>query len=303
MESTSAGSTPASALSDPNHPARRLIDEASLFADQSIRVSGWGDQAVVQANSVDGQHLVSLVEKALEIAPDDQDLLMAKSGALCLAMQFKTAEEVIDHVLSINPDHFDARQRKEHWEKWENLFLYPSWSTATSVLNPIMATDIHERKRSIQLVRDGLQIGIAIVCPAKSHEFAHSLENVPSKWIPMWSDTPYGAILAHYVVIQDDPSNPWKYEGFLPLNVPETTTPRTGFWLLQRMRRLSSCFIVLSDGERVLYNRRYVFPDTLRATLLTILDKMVRQSSGKDTASFTQACQWHMNNFDIKQVR
>jgi len=290
-------------LIDPNHAARQSIDEASLVADQSIRLSAYGDQVAMESNSADAMHLVSLIEKALEIAPDDLDLLVAKSGALCCALQFKTAEEVIDHVLSINPEHFEARQRKEHWQKWEHLFQYPSWSTAAKTLHPVMTAHLRHQ-HPVQLIRDGLQIGIAVVRSAQSHEFPNGLPNrTPSKWMPIWSDTPYGAIVAHYAVIEDNPADPWKGEGFLPTNVPDKTTPASGYWLLQRMCHISSCFIVLADGQNVLYNARYIFPDTLRSTLLAISDKMIRQSAKKDPMAFQKACQWHMNSFDMRRIR
>lgn len=290
-------------LLDPNHAARQFIDEASLIADRVVRLSAYGEGVVLETNSVDGMRLVSPIEKALEVAPNDLDLLVAKSGALCCAMQFKTAEEVIDHVLSMDPEHFEARQRKNHWHKWEHLFQYPSWSTAAKTLHPVMAAHF-EHQHAVQLIRDGLQIGIAIVRPAQSNEFPGGLTNrMPSKWVPIWSDTPHGAIVAHYTIIEDNPVEPWKGEAFLPINVPSEATPASGYWLLQRMCRVSSCFIILTDGENVLYNSRYTFPDTVRSTLLVISEKMARQSAGKDPMAFQQSCQWHMNNFDMKRIR
>jgi len=290
-------------LADPNHAARQLIDEASHIADQIIRVSMMGDRVAVSVNSVDAMQLVSAIEKALEKARDNLDLLVAESGALCCALQFKTAEEVIDHVLSINPEHFEARQRKEHWGKWEHLFQYPSWSTTVRTLHPVRAANLRH-EHPIQLVRDGLQIGIAVVRSAQSHEFPKGLSSrVPSKWEPVWSDTPYGSIVAHYMLIKDNPADPWRGESFLPTFVPSEVSPSSGYWLLQRMSHIPSCFIILADGHNVLYNTRYVFPDALRSTLQTISDKVVHQSARQDPIAFEKAYQWHVNNFDIRRIR
>jgi acyl carrier protein len=290
-------------LSDPSHPARRPIDEASSTADQTIRLSAIGDAVLSETNSAAAMQLVSAIERALEKEPDDLDLLVAKSGALCCAMQFKTAEDVIDHILSIDPEHFEARQRKDYWLEWEHLFQYPSWSTAAKTLDPVMSARF-QHQHVVQLIRDGLQIGIAIVRPAQSREFPMGLSNrTPCKWVPIWSDTPYGAIVAHYAVIEDNPADPWKGESFLPTGVPEKATPASGYWLLQRMCHASSCFIILTDGHNVLYNSRYVFPDTLRSTLSAISDKMESQSARHDSRAFQQASQWHMNNFDMRRVR
>jgi acyl carrier protein len=286
-------------LADPNHPARQFIDEATRIADTVVQLN----VNLMETNSISSMQLVSAIERALEKEPEDPDLLVAKSGALCCAMQFKTAEEVIDHVLSIDPEHFESRQRKEFWQKWEHVFQFPPWSPAAKTLHPVMSEHF-QHQHSIQLIRDGLQIGIAVARPAQSREFPGGLpDRTPSRWVPIWSDTPYGAIVAHYTVIEDNPADPWKGEAFLPVSIPDETTSASGYWMLQRMCRINSCFIILTDGHNILYNNRYIFPDTLKSTLLEISDKMIRQSAKKDTEAFQKACQWHMNNFDMRRVR
>lgn len=290
-------------LADPNHPARQFIDEASRIADRTVRLEWFGDREVLQTNTVDAAQLISAIEEALGKSPNDLDLLLAKSGAYCCALQYKTAEEVIDHILSVDPEHFDARQRKDHWEDWGHLFQFPSWSATATTLHAVMVGHL-QAERTVQLVRDGLQIGIAIVRPARRAEFPEGLSGrIPSKWEPIWSDTPYGSIVAHYVVIVDNPADPWRGESFLPTFTPEEASPISGYWLLQRLRRVGSCFIVLADGKDVLYNVRYVFPNNVASTLQTIADNVVRQSSMRDVAAFQKASQWHMNNFDMSRIR
>ncbi|MDH5362739.1 MAG: hypothetical protein OEW84_05450 [Aigarchaeota archaeon] len=158
-------------LADPSHIARQEIDEASHIADQAIRLAVAGEHTLMQSNSADAMRIVSAIEKALEKSPDDLELLVAKSGALCCGLQFKTAEEVIDQVLSINPEHFEARQRKDHWEKWTHLFSYPSWSDTATTLHPVIAAHLRYGQ-VVQIVRDGLQAGIAVVRPAQRQQFS-----------------------------------------------------------------------------------------------------------------------------------
>lgn len=294
---------PGLGLADPHHPARQFIDEASRIADRTVRLDWIGDREVLQTNTVDASQLLSAIREALGKTPDNVDLLLAKSGALCCGLQYKSAEEVIDQILAVDPEQFDARQRKDHWEDWGHLFQFPSWSTDAATLHPIMVGHL-QNERSVQLVRDGLQIGIAIVRSARRAEFPQGLSSgIPSKWEPIWSDTPYGSIVAHYVLIADHPTDPWRGESFLPTFTPEKTSPTSGYWLLQRLRRVGSCFIVLADGRDVLYNVRYVFPDNIASTLQTIADKTARQTTERDAAAFQKASQWHMNNFDMNLIQ
>jgi acyl carrier protein len=290
-------------LADPRHGARQWIDEAAKTADDAIKLTAAGDGSLLETNSTDAMRLVSAIEKALEKSPDDLDLLVAKSGALCCAAQFKTAEEILDRVLAINPEHFEARMRKDHWERWQHLFQYPPWTEAARTLHPVMSAHLAHEHR-MQIVRDRLQVGIAVVTSVQSQDFPQGLSNtMRSKWEPVWSDTPYGAIVAHYVLVEDNPADPYKPEAFLPAFVPDEVAPQSGYWLLQRLSHLGSCFIVLAEGDEVLYNRRYLFPEALQSTLRSIVEKMVRKAARKDPAAFQQACQWHMENFDMKRIR
>ena len=286
-------------LADPQHPSRQWIDKAARAADTAMTVS----VGVFQTNTVDAQHVIADIDKALEVSPDDPDLLVAKSGALCCALQFKTAEEFIDRVLSIDATHFEARQRKDHWEKWPHLFQYPAWSQSHTALHPVMA-DRLRLQDALQIVRDGLQIGIAVVKPVPISQFPRGLtSSMRSAWEPLLSETPFGPIFAHYLIIEDDPADPFKGEAFLSTFVPTEMSASSGYWLIQRMKALSSCFLVIVDGPRVLYNRRCVFPDSLRSKLAAIARTTAERRAKVDLAAFTNACQWHMQHFDMRNIR
>ncbi len=289
-------------LADPSHVARQWIDEASNIADHIIGFSVFGSGTIREVNSVDAMRLVAAIEKAIEKSPDDLDLLVAKSGALCHALQFKTAEETIDHVLTVDPEHFEARMRKNNWSKWEHVFAYPSWSEKATLLHPLMAAHL-QQTHSVQIVRDGLQMGIAVVREVPPQEFPMGLSpRMRSKWEAVWSDTPHVAVVAHYLMIEDDPANPWKAEGFLQTFVPEETIPEAGYWLLQRLSNLASIFIIIVEGPKVLFNKRYVFPEELRATLQSISQKAAQKSARKNVTAFQNAMQWHMQHFDMRRL-
>lgn len=289
-------------LTDPSHPARVWIDEASKIADNVITFSLAGNSTLTKINGSEATHLVSAIDKALEKSPDDINLLLAKSGALCCASQFATAEDVIDQVLSINQEHFEARMRKDNWEKWNHLFIYKPWSLTATTLQPGMAARLNAPHK-IQTVRDGLQISIAVVVPVQTQEFPDGLSSgMRSKWEPMLSDTPHGTIVAHYLLVEDNPSSPYKSEGFLPTFFPNEVNPSSGYWLLQRMSNINSCFLVLTDGHKVLYNNRYVFPAALRSTLCSISQKISKKTAKEDLTAFQKAIEWYQEHIDIKSV-
>jgi len=292
-------------LADPNHPARQLIDNASRHADNAIKLSVFSDGSwMSEGNTIDVLPLVSIIDDALKIAHDDLDLMVAKSGALCCAMQFKSAEDEIDKVLSINPQHFEAMQRKAYWKEWRPLFQYPSWSVSNKILHPIMEYGKNEAGLSIQLIRDGLQIGIAIIVPARRQDFPKGISNsINSKWEPIWADTPHGSLVAHYTVVKDSPVDPWRQECFLAISHKKDVSPADGYWLIQRLRHSGSCFIVLSDGNEVLYNSRYIFPNSLKSNLQLIADKYEKKSTKEQSPTeFSKAQEWHMNHFDMGKI-
>ena len=285
------------------HPAQPTIDQAARAADRFIHLTALtGGQAMLEVNSQDAAEVVALIDEALAVTPEDVDLLVAKSGALRCAMQFKTAEEVLDQALGLAPDHFEARMSKAHWDTWKHPFQFPSWSRETTALHPLMAQKLQDT-HTVQLVRDGLQLGITIVRPASARDFPSGLSNSMScKWVPVWSDTPYGPILAHYLIVYDDPVNPYKGEGFMSLKLEREYHPEANYWLLQRLCTSDSCYLALADGARVLFNVRYTFPAELKSKLADILRKRQRLTTELDSATFLQACQWHMNHFDMGNV-
>lgn len=290
-------------LTDPTHPARVWIAEASKIADNVITFSGVENSILTHIKGKEATNLVSTIEKAIETVSDDIDLLIAKSGALCCASRNTTAENVIDQVLSINPKHFEARMRKDHWEKWLHLFSYPSWSHLDTAINMQMAARLQSSHR-MRIVRDGLQISIAIVVPVQTKEFPDGLSSgMRSKWEPKLCDTPYGTIVAHYLLVEDNPSSPYKSEGFLPTFLPNEVNPNSGYWLLQRLSNINSCFLVLTDGHKVLYNNRYVFSAELRSTLRSISQKIVKKSTKEDLAAYQKAIEWYQEHIDINSVQ
>jgi hypothetical protein len=279
-----------------------LIAEASKLADETVNVSRAADGFVVQTDTMSGARLVEILDSALALSPGDPDLLIAKSDALAFAMQFKTAEDVLDEVLARDPANFEARTRKDHWGEWTSAFTLPAWSEAATVLAPAMIDDLR-KARSVQLVRTGVRAAIAVVRPVQAAEMAPGLGNqTRSMWEPVWSQTPTGAVLAHYVVVEDDPANPYRAEGFLPLYHSEQALRVGGYWLVRQLADADGCFIVVADGDRVLHNRWFAFPAHVKAHLTAMAAHLDTASVAGDAAAFQQGCQWHSSTYDMDQI-
>ena len=292
----------ASVATTPTESLEDIIAEASRVAQKGIAVVRTADGSIVQSDSMTAAKLVEVLDKALALSPDDPDLMIAKSDGLALAMQFKGAEDILDELLARSPDNFEARTRKEHWGEWSSAFTLPEWSPATTSLPPAMAEDL-AAGRSVQAVRSGVKAVIAIVRPVPAGEMAPGLGNqTRSMWEPVWSQTPSGSVFAHYVVVEDDPSSPYRAEGFLPLYRSEQAVRAGGYWLVRQLANADGCFIVLADGSRVLHNRWFAFPAHVKAHLVAMAGELDTTSPAPDPAAFGQAVQWHSNTFDMDQI-
>jgi hypothetical protein len=294
---------PGLGLAAPDHPARKRIDDAARFADRMVELFVVGEAMQMRINKAQALRLVTVIEKAVSRAPRDADLLVAKAAALSCAGQQPAAQEAIEGALKLDPSHFEAQQRKRHGLNWLHLFNFPVWTENSRTLPAAMEALFH-RNETVQLVRDGLQVGVAILKRVDPKEFPNGLSpDMRSKWEPVWSETPFGPVVAHYLLVEDSPTTPFKGEGFLRTSIAEPVSPRADYWLLKRLCHLASCFLVLTDGSKVFYNARYLIPDATRAALWAIAGTITREPSPADITAFHRATQWHGQHFDLSRVR
>jgi hypothetical protein len=145
-------------LADPAHPARKQLDQVVKIVDQYVQVELVGDRTAMIGSAPVGdmKKALSNLGEAIAICPDDMDLLVAKACILHASAQFKSAEEVLDLVLSEVPDHFEAKMWKSHWETWGGALRFPRWDERLSLLHPVMAAHLRHDHR-VQVVRDGMQ--------------------------------------------------------------------------------------------------------------------------------------------------
>lgn len=288
-------------LADPAHPTHKQLKQAVKIIDQYVQIEVTGNRSAMKVSASTGkmEKAVSSLDEAIAICPDDMDLLIAKACILRASTQFKTAEEVIDLVLSKVPDHFEATMWKNHWEVWGDALGFPKWDERLSSLHPAIAAHLKHDHR-VQVVRDGMQKTLAIVTEVVGPPF-DSRTQIKVEWI--LSKTPYGPLVAYYLKIIEPSGEPSTMEAFLPIFQPILFSPMEGYFLVQQLAFTPYCFVVLVSGNTVLLNRIIVLEQNTIHKVREIASQLVSAQSYLPQQQFDSAVQWHMNNFDLTQLK
>lgn len=287
-------------LADPAHPAHKQLEQAVEILDQYVQVELAGDRTAMKVSAPVGEmeKALSSLNEAVAICPDDMDLLVAKACVLHASAQFKSAEEVIDLVLSKVPDHFEAKLWKSHWETWSDALRFPRWDERLSSLHPVMASHLRLDHR-VQIVRDGIQKTLAIVTGIEGPPF-DSRTRIKVEWV--LSRTPYGPLVAYYPKIIEPSGEPSTMEAFLPIFQPTLFSPMEGYFLIQQLAFTPYCFVVLVSGATVALNRRIVFGQKTVQIIRDMASQLTSTQSYLPKQQLKTAAQWHMHNFDMTRL-
>lgn len=287
-------------LADPAHPARKQLEQTIKIVDQYVQVELAGDRTAMKVSAPVGEmeKALSSLDEAIALYPDDMDLLVAKACVLHASAQFKSAEEVLDLVLSKAPDHFEAKMWKKHWETWSDALRFPKWDERLSSLHPVMATHLRLDHR-VQIVRDGMQKALAIVTGVQGPPF-DSRTQIKVEWV--LSKTPYGPFVAYYHKIIEPSGEPSMMEAFLPIFQPTAFSPMENYFLIQQLAFTPYCVNTLVNGNTVMLNSRIVFGQKTIQKIREIASQLASTQSYLPQHQFQSAMQWHMNNFDMEQL-
>ena len=149
-------------------------------------------------------------------------------------------------------------------------------------------------------MRDGIELGVALVQDVKGLQFARSLsQEMRCKWDFVLADTPRGRIVAHYGFVEDSPNCAFLLENILQTGRPAKADGKSGYWLLQRLARVKSSLILLVVGDKVVYSGRYIFPEETQTKLNTIAKVIAEDPKPCRTQEDMQAAtKWHTEHFD-----
>ena len=283
----------------------KLIDEASRIADEIIKREFVGGKIITTSTVEFGSEtpLTKALDRVLELEPDNADFLFAKAEAHYARLDGETGLEYINKTLAVDPDHFDANMLATHYKNWDHLFAYYSWGEKNLTLPDMMFNLLSTRNESAQIIRDRLKLSIAVLVPTTQMQMSHN-NIVEAKWIPFWIETPYGPLFAHYCLFKMKSGEIFRSEQCMSVYPITPIHPRTGYWLIHRFCELKDIFICYVDDNKVLFNRRYLFPKSLIPQLAKIKDKLskIKLPSDHDTL-FKQAIQWYMNNSNLDDIK
>jgi hypothetical protein len=277
-------------LRSPDHPAHALA---------------------LEGDSTERAELVQIIDRALILAPNDENLLYARASALNgdeffygpnLDAQTKTA---IEQLAKVNPEHFYVRARRLSGgfarpmdENWENLLYFTHWTTTDRSLKGLMPSRLSQEKH-VQIVRNCLTPTVAVVWGA-DRSISEKVRRM--RWELRWVKTPHGMVAAHYLIM-DCGDDTLRNEGFLPHSISNPPSPMDGYSLLQLLAQSNDCFLVLCDGsDDVFRNELFSFPESLKRTLQTMKSQLNQIGPCKPSDPMDRATKWYMDNTNIKSI-
>jgi len=283
----------------------KLVNDASRIADEIINRK-FVDGSIITSSTVElGSEtpLTKAIDKVLKLEPNNPDFLFAKAEAHYARADGETGMEFRKKTLEVDPNHFDAMMLSNHYQNWDHVFSYNGWWEETNTLPDIMTNLLSTRGESVQIVRDGIKLSIAVLVPTTQMQISVN-EVADSKWVPLWVDTPHGPIFVHYTIFKMKSGEIFRSESFTSVYPLTPIHQRTGYWLIRRFCELKSVFICYVNGNEILYNKRYEFPKSLIPKLNSIKEKLSKMELPSDhETKFNQAAQWYMNNSNLDDIK
>jgi tetratricopeptide (TPR) repeat protein len=266
-----------------DHPARERIREAAAIADRVFHLHYTHGRVLVEAaipTARDGE-LTRAIGRALQLAPDDPDLLFARAEAEAAQGNAEAARELRERVLRLRPDHFDAGMRQRHPEEWPHLYTYPAWSEQTTTVPPTMLA-LEAAGHAVQIVRDTLSLSPLVLMPLPGLRSPGDVQEY--HWHPRWIETPHGPVFRCTVVLRSASGAVHRRDLFLSPYPVEPIAPQHGNWLIHRFCNAAWIFLVWHDDEEVLFNRRLMLSPEVRQELATIRRSLARLELPPDHA-------------------
>lgn len=279
------------------HIAAKEIMEVEKDFTQSVKISIHGSQTLTSFNTIIYLRIKEILDRVIDKDFDNPDLFYARASLHYLALQGKDGMEDRDKCLSLCPEHLDANMHKKHFNIWNNIFEINGWDETQKEIPDLMKYNV-ENGLVAQVVRNNLRIAIAIVLPLSKVNLTGCNK---MRWELKWVKTPHGKIAAHYLFFDSG-----KFAEFFIPSIQEHTPEQRmnhSYWLLRRLALETYCFIVISDGNKVVRNEKYIFPSNLILTLKSMGKDILQGDTVSSISAYQMATQWYMNNSDINDLK
>jgi hypothetical protein len=285
----------------------RLVEDAEAYLAATVKCVAVGNSISFEHSSVSADRLIALLKEATDLCPQDSRLRYLYGCALCLGMQGAMGTNELKRALQIDPANMDAKQMLEHPADWRNHFYWPLWHEGQREL-PLQIKHYLARELCFIPVRESGRRIVSAFYPVSAGQFrAPPTANPRTKMDFVLSRTPYGPVVAAYLLAEDDPHDPFKQEVLLKATVTKDQlgNAMSGYWLLRSLAGQDYAYLVVIEGDRVVFNKRVHFSEQLKAKLREIEQSLEIDSRPFDESEqrHRRAAQHHMDTFPFDSVR
>lgn len=257
------------------------------------------------------------LRKALELVPGAVAYRYFYAVALRYSEGFEAATGEFNRVLELDPGHFEAKQQIAFGPRWHDAFAYPAWGNGNHIAEgthpPEDVSDLLAQPRQsgtrLILVRSGSNKVVAALSRTPRDSWAKlPTLDMPARIELVLSRTTSGPIIAFYLIVQDDPDNPFKGETFLNPHdpgLPSDDACQLGQHMVEQLAQQDHTYLIFVDeNDRLLMSRKLVFGAAAQVNIARILFEVQGLPvQVMDPGRFQQAAQWHMEHFPLEQVK
>lgn len=259
----------------------------------------------------------SLFRQALELVPTSVVYRYFYAIALRYSEGFEVAIPELRRVLEQDPTHYEARQQVAYGPRWHDAFAYPAWvspapvnpdETLPAAIRGLLPPGQQPATRLVLLREGGTKIA-AFLSRTPRRDWTHlPTPEMDARLSLFLSRTPYGPIIALYIVVDDGAENPYIGETFLNPHdpgQPHEDACQLGQNMLEQIARQDRTYLIFADEQdRLLLSRRLVFDAATQVSTARMLYEVQSlPPQVMDQERFRQAAQWHMEHFPLDQVK
>lgn len=295
--------------------ARALFRDGMSELERGVRKGR--DRGLMDVDPAAARSAADRFRQALELVPAAIAYRYFYAVALRYSEGFEVAIGEFSRVLELDPGHFEARQQIAFGPRWHDAFAYPSWGdpnhsgedvSASQQLNDLLALPRQPGTRLV-LLRNGTNKMVAALSRTPRDSWAKlPTPDMPARIELVISRTPSGPVVAFYLIVQDDPDNPFKGETFLNPHdpgLPSDDACQLGQHILEQLAQQDHTYLIFVDeSDHLLLSRRLVFGAAAQVNIARILYEVQGlPAQVMDPVRFQQAAQWHMEHFPLDQVK
>lgn len=293
--------------------ARQLFKLGLSEMDKGAQESSPG----VKVNPQAARTAAAAFREALDLVPNSVAYRYFYAVALRYSEGFEAAIIEFKAALELDPGYYEARQQVAYGPRWHDAFAYPKWVAPSPVdVGELLPTNIIELLPGGQkpvtrvvLLREGSTKLAAMLSRTPRNVWAAPPNaEMPAHIDLVLSRTPFGPLIALYVIVEDNPLKPYKGETFLNPHDPghpSYDACQLGQSLLAQLGRQDRTYLIFVDeNNRLLMSRRLVFDPATQVSIARCLyDVQKLPPHPMPAESFQQAAQWHMEHFPLDDIK